>query len=92
MTSEDIKKLARLARLELTDAEYRGFADELTAILEYVAALCEVDTEGAAITSQVTGLTNVFREDSVEASPITDALLKVAPQVEDGGVCVKSVF
>lgn len=65
LTQEDIVKLARLARLELSEAEVAEYADELSAILQYVEQLGSVDVTGLKPTNQVTGLVNVTREDVV---------------------------
>ncbi len=92
MNKSDVQKIATLARLELSDEELKKYADQLSQILGYVDKLKEVDTEDVEITAQVTGLTNVFREDIVEPCTIVDALLEQAPEVVDGGVKVKSVF
>lgn len=63
LTRDDVLKLARLARIELTDEEVEEFAGEFSAILEYVEQLQTIDVAGLEPTSQVTGLTNVTRED-----------------------------
>lgn len=65
MTRDDVLKLARLARIELTEAETDEFAAEFSAILGYVEQLSDVDIEGLEPTSQVTGLVNVTRADEV---------------------------
>jgi aspartyl-tRNA(Asn)/glutamyl-tRNA(Gln) amidotransferase subunit C len=65
LTREDVLKLARLARISLSDAEVEEFSDELSAILQYVEQLSAVDVAGLEPTNQVTGLTNVMRTDEV---------------------------
>lgn len=65
MTKEDILKLAKLARLRLTDDEAQLLGSELAEILEYVKMLETVDTEGLKPTTQVTGLVNVTRSDEL---------------------------
>lgn len=66
LTRDDVLKLARLARIDLTDDEVTEFSNEFTAILGYVEQLQAVDIEGLEPTSQVTGLTNVTRKDEVK--------------------------
>lgn len=66
LSREDILKLAQLARLDLTDDEVKEYSQELSAILEYVEQLNNVDTEGLKPTNQVTGLVNVEREDEIK--------------------------
>lgn len=92
MLKSEVAKIAKLARLELSDQELAKYADQLSQILEYVNKLEEVDTDKVEITAQVTGLVNVLRDDEVEACDKIEQLLAQVPEVVDGGVKVKSVF
>jgi len=94
ITKEQVAKIAKLARLKLTDKELEMFTGQLGDILEYMEVLDEVDTEGVEPTSQVTGLTNVMREDEVESDFCTkDELLDCSPlPVERGQIKVKKVL
>lgn len=65
ITPDDVKKLATLARLNLTDDEVVRFTSDLDAIIGYIEQLSEVDVTGVEPTSQVTGLQNVLRDDVV---------------------------
>lgn len=65
ITDADIRKLAELCRLKLTDEEIPKYKQEISKIVEFVEVLQSVDTEGIEPTSQVTGLTNVTREDKI---------------------------
>lgn len=90
---EDILKLAQLSRLGLTDAEVDEFAEELTAILGYVEQLSDVDVRGLKPTSQVTGLSNVTRQDVVKDYGYKTAdLLKNVPQTEGDLIKVKRMI
>ncbi len=90
LTREDVLKLARLARLTLTDDEIDEFTDEISAILQYAEQLQNVDVEGTAPTYQVTGLTNVMRQDKIKDYGYTPAeLLQNAPEVEEDHIKVK---
>ena len=60
---KDIEGIAELARLHLTEDEKVRYAGQLSAVLDYVEMLNEVDTTGVAETCQVTGLEDVVRED-----------------------------
>lgn len=83
LTREDILKLARLARLRLTEAEADKFQDEISNILGYVEQLESVSTDNLKPTYQVTGLTNVSRPDEVRDYGVTpDELLANAPAKE----------
>jgi aspartyl-tRNA(Asn)/glutamyl-tRNA(Gln) amidotransferase subunit C len=93
LTREDVLKLARLARLDLTDEEVEAYRKELSDVLQYVAQLDQVDTEGLQPTSQVTGLKNVMREDQVVDYGVSPAeLLKLAPKSQDGHIKVKRMI
>ncbi|MBI2050597.1 MAG: Asp-tRNA(Asn)/Glu-tRNA(Gln) amidotransferase subunit GatC [Parcubacteria group bacterium] len=92
ISKKEVEHIARLARLELTEQEVARYAKELSAILGYISQLEEVDAENAAITSQVTGLSNVLREDLVDAWANPEELAALAPEHQDGLVKVKAVF
>lgn len=90
LTREDVLKLARLSRLELTDKEIEQYRTELSEILQYVEQLHEVDVDGLEPTHQVTGLTNVTRPDKVRDYGYQPAvLLKNVPHVKDDQIKVK---
>ena len=63
---KQIEHVAKLAKLELTNAEVEKFQKQLSEVLDYFNILNEVDTDGIEPTSQVTGLENVMREDKME--------------------------
>lgn len=67
LTKEQIKHIANLARLELSEAEELKYGQQLSAVLGYVDKLNEVDTSKTDITAQVSGLLNVWREDEVNS-------------------------
>lgn len=80
---EEVVRLARLARLELTESEIEKMCIELGEILGYIDMLKKADVSNLKPTSQVTGLTNVFREDEIidyQATP--DSLLRKVPKTE----------
>jgi len=80
----DIEKVARLARIELSQEEKKIFGDQLEQILNYMEQLNEVDTSGIEPTSHAIALFNVFREDEVRPSFPKDEILDIAPEEEDG--------
>lgn len=84
LSKEEVKKIAHLARLHLTEDEVELFAGQLTDILNYVDVLKELDTAGVPETNQVTGLTNVLREDAIDSSLcLPDELLACSPLPKD---------
>jgi aspartyl-tRNA(Asn)/glutamyl-tRNA(Gln) amidotransferase subunit C len=89
-SDEDVLKLARLSRLQLSKKEVTTFKSELSAIVEYVQQLQKVDVTGLEPTSQVTGLTDVVRSDEViDYGVSNEDLLKNAPRTEDNQFKVK---
>lgn len=67
VTKKDVKHIADLSNLVLTDEEIAKFTPQLDKIIEFVSTLNEVDTKDIEPTSQTTGLTNVLREDVVKS-------------------------
>ncbi|MFD0588689.1 Asp-tRNA(Asn)/Glu-tRNA(Gln) amidotransferase subunit GatC [Paenibacillus sp. GCM10027627] len=92
ITPNDVEHVAKLARLELTEAEKAQFTDQLNAILKYAQKLDELDTDNVEPTSHVLPITNVMREDvRKESLPIEKVLLN-APDEEDGQIRVPAVL
>jgi len=80
LTDDDVRHIAKLARLQLKDEEVSVYAKELSAILDYIGMLQNADTKNVEPASQITGLKNSDREDAVEQDgPDRDALLGTSP-------------
>jgi aspartyl-tRNA(Asn)/glutamyl-tRNA(Gln) amidotransferase subunit C len=93
LSPEDVLKLARLARIDLTQDELQEFAAEFDAILGYVEKLQSVDVEGLEPTTQVNGLKNVMRNDEiVDYGYAPKDLLKGVPQTQDDLIKVKRMI
>jgi len=93
LTREDVFKLARLARLDISEEEADRFRKELSDILQYVAQLNEADVEGLEPTTQVTGLKNVMREDEVMDYGVSpEDLLRLVPKTQDGQIKVNRMI
>ena len=96
--SEDnswVLDVAQLARIELNNAEEQKFAGQLGAVLENFELLNKVDTSGIETTAQVTGLTNIFRNDEIinpSGQELRDELLSNASEVKGGSIKVPGVF
>jgi aspartyl-tRNA(Asn)/glutamyl-tRNA(Gln) amidotransferase subunit C len=93
LNRSDVLKLAKLARLHLTEDELVKFGDEINAILKYVEQLQALDLSEYEPTYQVTGLKNVMRKDKpidYKASP--KELLKNTPAQENGFIKVRRVL
>jgi len=84
ISRDDVAHVARLARLDLTEAELDEFAGQLAAVLEHAAGVAALDTAGVPPTAQPYPLVNVLRADVVSPSLDRDEVLAMAPDVEDG--------
>jgi aspartyl-tRNA(Asn)/glutamyl-tRNA(Gln) amidotransferase subunit C len=82
ISAEDVRKVAQLARLDLPEDKIATYTGQLERILEYVAQLEAVDTEGVPPTTRAVEVVNVTRDDQVEATPVREQLLDLAPQRE----------
>jgi len=80
----DIEKVARLARLELSEKEKETFGNQLEQILTYMEQLNRLDTTGVEPTSHAIPIHNAFREDEMEPSFLQKEVLGLAPEEEDG--------
>ncbi len=80
----DIEKVARLARLELSEEERETFGNQMEQILTYMEQLNRLDTTGVEPTSHAIPVYNVFREDEVKPSIAQEEVLAIAPDEEDG--------
>ena len=93
ISRDEMAKVAKLARIELSDVELAGMAVEVSSILDFVETIQNTDTAGIEPTSQVTGLKDVWREDEIKKSKISPKdLLAGAPEILDGYVKVKKVL
>lgn len=80
LTPTQVRHIAKLARLTIRDDEVEKFAQELSAILDYIEKLKEVNTTGVETMSQITGLRNITRSDTIIERPAsTEALLATSP-------------
>lgn len=94
LTTEEVKKIATLARLNLTHDEIELYRGQLSSILDYVGQLKEVNTDGVEPTSQVTGLKNVMRDDRLNPGSVDEheRIIKQFPQSEASLLKVRGVF
>ncbi len=80
LDESQVRKVARLSRLELTDAEVEEFTGQLSAILDYVEKMNELDTESVEPLAHCLPISNVFRQDRVKKSLAAQEALANAPQ------------
>lgn len=93
LTTDEVKHLARLSKIAITDEEVEKFRKELESILQHVEQLQAIDTDGVEPTYQVTGLDNVTRADEIKDYGVSrEELLKNAPQQHDSMIKVPKVL
>jgi aspartyl-tRNA(Asn)/glutamyl-tRNA(Gln) amidotransferase subunit C len=92
LSQDEVRYVAELAKLRLSEAEIEQYAGQLSAILEYAERLQEVDTSSVPPTPYVLPLANVMRADEPEPCLSNEAALANAPDHEDGFFRVRAVF
>ena len=92
ITKQEVEKVARLARLELTEGEQAAFAKQLSQILTHVETLKQYDTVGVEPTATVLGQVNVFRPDMVRPSLSVEHAVANAPESVDGFFVVPKII
>lgn len=87
-----VKKVAKLANLSIKEEDESKFEKQLVEILGYVEKLQEVDTTGVKITSQVTGLENVTRDDKASESLSQNVAVSQAKDTQNGMFKVPAIL
>jgi aspartyl-tRNA(Asn)/glutamyl-tRNA(Gln) amidotransferase subunit C len=80
----DIEKVARLARLDLSEQERETLGNQLEQILNYMEQLNRLDTTGIEPTSHAIPVYNAFREDEAKPSFPKEEILGLGPEEEEG--------
>jgi len=83
LSGEDVKKVAQLARLELSEAEIAALTSQLGEVLGYIEQLSKLDTEGVEPMAHAVEMVNVLAEDVVEESCDREQILSNAPSRDD---------
>ncbi len=91
ITKEDIKNLADLARIEVTESDAESLTGEIDAILGYVSKINEISVDG---TGEIPVIRNIMREDVVthKSGEYTEAILNNAPSREGSYLKVKKIL
>lgn len=94
ISQDDMKKIAILSRLALTDQELTEASHNLAAILDHFASIQQIDTTNVPQTDAASGLTNISRADEAEPEILAthDRLLELAPQTRGRHLKVAAVF
>jgi len=88
----DIEKVAKLARLDLSEEEKETFGNQLDQILTYVEQLSRLDTTGVEPTSHAIAVYNAFREDETTPSFPREEVLGIGPDQEEGHIRVPRII
>ncbi len=94
ISKEEVKHIAKLARLGLTEKETEKFQKELSSILDYFEKLKKLDVSGITPTSQSVFVENIMREDGAEDTrpEVINGMMEQAPETKDGYLKVKSII
>ncbi|OGH92104.1 MAG: hypothetical protein A2534_02780 [Candidatus Magasanikbacteria bacterium RIFOXYD2_FULL_39_9] len=92
LSIEEVKKIAQLSRIKLTSEEEQRHAVTISAVLDYMKILNEVDINGVDPTFQVTGLEDVIRVDESRDCNIIKELMAQMPEIESNELVVPGVF
>lgn len=93
ISRDDVLHLAQLSSLQLADDEVDALQQDIESIIGYIEQLGELNTDGVEPTYQVTGLSNVWRDDVVVDAGVTrEQLLALAPGQQSGAVKVPKVL
>jgi aspartyl-tRNA(Asn)/glutamyl-tRNA(Gln) amidotransferase subunit C len=92
LTSDEVRHIATLARVELTEADVERFREQLSSILAHFETLNAIDTSNVPPTAQTLDLVNVEREDATRDSASTAEVLQNAPRREGGYLRVRAVL
>jgi aspartyl-tRNA(Asn)/glutamyl-tRNA(Gln) amidotransferase subunit C len=92
ITKQEVENVAKLARLEITDAEQAAFVKQLSQILTHMETLKQYDTDGIEPTATVLGQVNVFRDDEIRPSLSVERALANAPEREVDGFSVPRIL
>ena len=92
LTTEEVRHVAELAKLALTEEEIVQYTQQLSAILDYAALLLQVDTSAVPPTPHILPLTNIMRADEPTPCLTNAEALANAPDSVDGFFRVRAVF
>ena len=83
ISSDEVKKVAQLARLELNNSEIRQHSEQLEKILDYIKQLEKINTDNIPCTTRAIEVVNVFRKDEKKDYENSEELLDLAPSREN---------
>ena len=91
VSKEDVKHIAKLSKLNLTEKELEKYTNELSSIVDFANELSNINVDGVKPTAHILDIKNVFRKDEVLPSYDREEILKNAPSKDAGCVSVPKV-
>ena len=91
VSKEDVKHIAKLSKLNLTQEELEKYTNELSSIVDFANELSNINVAGIKPTAHILDIKNVFRKDEVQPSYDREEILKNAPSKDAGCVSVPKV-
>lgn len=91
ITKDDVKNIAKLSRLSLTESEMEEFTPQLDKIFGHVQELNQIDTSSVEPTSHAIPVSNVFREDEVVEFDNKEGIINNGPKTEDNAFVVPKI-
>ena len=91
LSEHDVRHVAMLARLALSDSEVEAMRDDLNSILDHIDEIQRLDLEGVAPMAHATAATNVTRDDVVVAPFSQEVAISNAPQSENGAFVIPAI-
>lgn len=92
LTNADVQKIARLARLAMSEAEIAAARSQLSGIFDLIAEMQAVDTKGVTPMSHAQDVSQRLREDKITETNQRELFQSIAPQVEAGLYLVPQVI
>lgn len=92
LSQREIKHVATLARLEISESEETKFTEQLGSVLDYFDKLDSAETGDSKPIEQINNMENIVIEDTIREKYDRNEMLANAPEKEDGFIKVKAVF
>ena len=92
ISAEEVRKIAQLSRIGITEEEIKGFGHQLSSILESFRVLENIDTSNTEPTGHSGSVSSIMREDKADSPSSHEDIVANAPQKENGFFRVKAVL
>jgi len=92
ITKKEVQHIAGLARIGVSEKEISKLSKDLSAVLDWIKELQEVDVSGVEPMAHITGTENVMREDKTRDFENKEKIIELFPEKKDGFGKVKSIF